>query len=157
MKTLRELGIEPSVALKGWEGRESALDLTPRSAIDRELLIETVGSMDCVESILAHYGGRIVFEGDESVHPSCPNNLPRECVSIIRRVQEAMNDRHKDIVRRLRAVYDPESFFALEVVEPFQYDLQILVRGEDHAVLEAFSLNDLLAIVRGVDIGGDDD
>ena len=69
MKTLRELGIEPTDELKGWEGRDSALDLTPRQAADIEIMLrccESPGSISirAVASILAHYGGRIVFEGD---------------------------------------------------------------------------------------------
>lgn len=69
MKTLRELGIEPTTALKGWEGRNSALNLTPRQAADIEIMLrccESPGSISIrnVISILAHYGGRIVFEGD---------------------------------------------------------------------------------------------
>lgn len=70
MKTLRELGIEPSAALLDYleysanEPREMALRLTPRKAVIWEIAHEIPKSLFAFEELLAHYGGKIVFEGE---------------------------------------------------------------------------------------------
>ena len=66
-----------------------------------------------------------------------------------------MTERHKDIVRRLRAINDPEPICALEMVGLYQYELVVISEGEGLGHVNTFNLADLLAIVRGVDIDSD--
>lgn len=66
-----------------------------------------------------------------------------------------MTERHKDIVRRLRAINDPEPICGLDMVDRCQYELIVISGGEGPGHVNVFDLADLLAIVRGVDIGGD--
>lgn len=67
-----------------------------------------------------------------------------------------MTERHKDIVRRLRAINDPEPICALEMVDNYQYELIVISGGEGPGHVNTFSLADLLDIVRGVDIDSDE-
>ena len=73
MKTLRELGIEPSddlVDCMEYESntpRETALDLTPINAVEKEINWEfdNPNTFDWFNGVLRRYGCRIVF-GDEN-------------------------------------------------------------------------------------------
>lgn len=71
MKTLRELGIEPSddlVDYMEYESnypREAALKLTQWGAVANEIIYECEHDyFEWFEEIIKRYGGRIVFEGD---------------------------------------------------------------------------------------------
>ena len=70
MKTLKELGIEPTDELidrleySASDPREMALRLTPRQAMIQEIAYAAPMSLLVFEELLAHYGGKIVFEGD---------------------------------------------------------------------------------------------
>lgn len=71
MKTLRELGIEPTDDLVDYmeyesnTPREAALRLTQWGAVANEILYECEHDyFDWFKEIIEHYGGKIVFEGD---------------------------------------------------------------------------------------------
>ena len=70
MKTLRELGIEPTDELidrleySASDPREMALRLTPRQAMIQEIAYAAPMSLLVFEELLARYGGKVVFEGD---------------------------------------------------------------------------------------------